>query len=183
MDARFRRSTHAAVLALAALALASCASDDSLPYDFLVEQDPALVETTPLGGEALSQRKAELERAHRDLIHFYATLEGLRHRRERGGLNLFAHFVAAYMGRHLEPMLRNEWQSEHPELMGIDANVRFAQAEVLLMMREPRYLQRVVDEIARRYAGRENMLVDYPIGGQSTLQEALDTLTERKWRG
>jgi hypothetical protein len=44
-------------------------------------------------------------------------------------------------------------------------------------------MQRALDEIQRRYAGRGELLVDYPVGQQSTLAEAIETLTTRKWRG
>ena len=40
-----------------------------------------------------------------------------------------------------------------------------------------------VDEIRRRYEGRAEMMVEYPVGQQSPLGEALEKLTHRKWRG
>ena len=54
------------------------------------------------------------------------------------GLVLFTGFLDAYMGLHLDPMLGSEWQSRHPELMGLDANLRLMKAVVLIQMRSPR---------------------------------------------
>jgi hypothetical protein len=52
-----------------------------------------------------------------------------------------------------------------------------------MQLRSPQRMQRALDEIERRYAGRGDMLVDYPVGEQSTLAEAIENLTTRKWRG
>jgi hypothetical protein len=172
-------------LLLAACAAASylgCAARFEMPDDFDLEP-PTARGSGPLGGEALSQRKQQLERAQRDMVHFHTTLESLHHRRDRNGLVLFSGFLDAYMGRHLEPLLDGKWQSTHPELMALDANLRFARAEVLIQMRAPRRVQDVIDGITERYEGRGSMLVEFPIGGQSTLEQALEILSSRKWRG
>jgi hypothetical protein len=123
-----------------------------------------------------------MQRAQRELVHFHATLESLRHRRDRSGSIQMAGFVDAYMGRYLEPMLAGEWQSRHPELMGIDVNLRLAKAQVLAALHDPRRVQQTIDDVARRYAGRESMLVEYPLGGETTLAEALAAVRQRKWR-
>ncbi len=169
--------------AAASLVGTACAgSRYELPDDFALERG-VVEENAPLGGEALGKRKEELRRAYRDMVHFHATLEALRHRRDRSGFNLFRHFLDAYMGLHLEPLLKSEWQSEHPEVMGLDANLRFVSAGVLIRMRATRRVQDSIDQIAERFAGREDMLVDYPVGSQSTLRDALEKLRDRKWRG
>ena len=42
----------------------------------------------------------------------------------------------------------------------------------------------MLDEIERRYKGRGEMLVGYPIGGESTLREAVTHLRSRSsWKG
>lgn len=182
-SATMRRGERArALIALLALALAACASTREQPLD-LLDRESAAEENTPLGGEALAQRKREMQRAQRDLAHFHATLESLGHRRDRNGSLLFSAFLDAYLGEHLDPLLRGEWQSRHPELLGIDVNLRLAKAAVLVRMRDPRRVQGVIDEIERRFAGRESMLVEYPLGAQNTLGDALRMLRERKWRG
>ena len=174
---------HAVWAALLVAALfVGCASDHRLPPG-LLHEEAREDESTPLGGDALAHRKLEMRRAYRDLIHFHATFEGLFFRKDRNGQVMFSEFVGTYMGTHLDPMLRAEWQSQHPELMGIDANLRFVTAEVLMQMRDPAGAQETIEEIERRFRGRENMLVDYPIGEQSTLSEGLETLRDRKWRG
>jgi hypothetical protein len=160
----------------------SCASAPELPPGLLYEKE-VVEENTPLGGEALSQRKLEMKRAYKDLVHFHVTFESLHQRNDRNGLILFSEFTGTYMGAHLQPLLRNEWQSRHPEVMGLDVNLRFIQAEVLMQMNDPAAVQQVIDEIERRFKGRENMLVDYPIGDQNPLGRAIEVLRDRKWRG
>jgi hypothetical protein len=169
--------------ALAGLVLlAACASSPEIPETFGLEATAA-EESTPLGGEALTLRKNELQRAQRDMGHFAATIETLRQRRDRSGMVLMAQFVDSYMGKHLDPLLNNEWQSNHPELMALDASLRLAKAELMIEMRSPRRVQQVLDDIEQRFSGRKAMLVEYPIGGQTTLEQALALLRQRKWRG
>jgi predicted small lipoprotein YifL len=184
MALRPRIRLAATLAALAAIAtLAGCGSRTPEIPDDLAWEQTAAEESAPLGGAALAQRRQDMQRAANDLIHFHATLESLHHRGDRNGLVLFSGFLDAYMGLHLDPLLRGEWQSKHPELMALDATLRLVKAEVLIQMRAPRRVQQVIDEILTRFEGRENMLVDYPIGSQGTLQEGLRILTERKWRG
>jgi len=163
--------------------LAGCASgpgqSETLSFDGPVE----VQETAPLGGEGLALRKRDLRRAHRDMSHYHATLENLHTRKDRGGLIMFNRYLDAYMHTHLAPILEARWQSRHPELMALDANLRLAQADVLVRMHETRRAQATIDEIRSRFAGRESLLVEYPIGDQTTLQKALTSLEERKWRG
>ena len=174
-----RRRIPLAVLPL----LWACASAPQPPDSFGFDAERATEESSPLGGEALALRKRELGRAHADMGHFLATLEGLRHRRERSGQILFQRFVDAYLGTHLDPLLQHAWQSRHPEVMALDAGLRLAKADVLIQMRETRRAQQVLDDVAARFAGRENMLVESPTGAQTTLGQAIGQLRERKWRG
>ncbi len=177
--------TRTASFALAGLALAGwlgCNTPPEIPDTFGVEETSA-EETTPLGGEALDLRKREMSRAHRDMKHFQVTLRSLHEHSDRNGKILFGQFLDAFIGLHLDPMLRSDWQSNHPELMALDAGLRLAKADVLIQMRQQRRAQQVLDELLLRFEGRENMLVDYPVGGQTTLGQALEMLRQRKWRG
>lgn len=175
MDARtITRSVGAALLAALLL---GCAGPDP------VDLDAVRASETPLGGEALVQRKHDLERAHRDLLDFHATLTSLMDRQDGGSIALFDDFLAAYLAEYLDPLLRSEWQSRHAELAGIDASLRFAKAELLIQMRYPRRVQDTIDDIERRYKGRESLLIDYPVGHQGTLGEGLEILRDRKWKG
>ena len=69
------------------------------------------------------------------------------------------------------------------EVYHADALVRPEDLEIALqrvharsqLARENRYLQNL--------AGRDNMLVEFPIGERGTLGEALELLGKRKWRG
>ena len=179
------RSRGVGLASLAALVLTACIHTDAgLDPDVELGVDPTMAEqSAPLGGEALSQRRLEMRRAHLDLVHFHTTLASLNQRRDRNGQVLFKGFLDAYIGTHVEPMLSGEWQSRHPELTALDANLRFAKAELLIRLRMPRRAQEVMDQIEERFQGREDMLVDYPFGTQRPLGEGLEMLTERKWRG
>jgi len=171
-----------AVGAALALSLAACASAPEVPRDLLAEAE-GVEENTPLGGEALGQRRRDLVRAQGDMVDFQVTLEGMQERKDRSGLILFSGFLDAYLGTYLDPLLRNEWQSRHPELAGVDATLRLVKAELLMHMRDTRRMQETLDEIGRRFAGRGDMLVEYPVGQQATLSKALELLRDRKWRG
>ncbi len=184
MKHRTRLAALVAALALPALAspLSGCASHPEIPDD-LAWGETAAEESAPLGGEALEMMTHEMERSQNDMLHFHTTLRALRARKDRSGFIQLSGFLDAYMGLHVRPLLRSEWQSNHPELMALDANLRFAVAEVFIQLRDPSRAQRTIEEIERRFKGRENMLVEYPIGGQSTLGEALELARNKKWRG
>jgi hypothetical protein len=141
------------------------------------------IEEAPLGGEALLQRKQDLQRAFDDMLAFQLTMSDLINRRDSRGLAAFDDFVAQYVVEHLDPLLVASWQSSHPETMAVDANLRFVKADVLVQMRYPRRVQRVIEDIELRYQGRQGMLVDYPVGEQSALGDALEILKHRKWDG
>jgi hypothetical protein len=180
-----RRILGVGLAAALAADLAGCVavtSRDQLPPE-LQHQASAAEASAPLGGEALSQRKMDMQRAYRDMVHFDKTLTSLNRRRDRKGRVLFRNFLDRYMGIHLEPMLMGEWQSRHPELTALDVNLRLAKAELLIQLRERGRAQSVIDEIAHRYEGREDMLVGYPLGGQSRLGDALEAIESRKWSG
>lgn len=137
----------------------------------------------PLGGAALDQRKHDLGRAYRDMVHIHRTMQSLIDRKDGRALSELDRFVERYIGIHLDPLLSAEWQSSHPELMARDASLRFLEAEVLIQMRYPQKVQLVRDEIERRYMGQNDLLIEYPIGKQGTLQQGLEILAKRKWKG
>ena len=168
------------VLAILALVAAACGGGSHYG-DFEVAD--LVVSETPLGGEALTQRKHEMKRAYGDLVHFHATLESLVDRRDARSIGIFDEFLARYLGTHIVPLLRAEWTSTHPELASLDASLRFAEAEVLIQMRYPRRVQMVIDELERRFEGRADLLVRYPLAGQGTLGAGLERLRDRKWSG
>ena len=64
-----------ALLGLLALGLASCLAN---PVRLAPIEVTGIESTAPLTGEALEQRKREMQRASRDLAHFGATLASLR---------------------------------------------------------------------------------------------------------
>jgi hypothetical protein len=178
-----RSRTLVVSLALALFAL-GCASGPRLPKDVTMEDEatPAPA-SNPLGGISLSQRRMELERAQKDLVHFAATLDSLQLRREQNGLVLFKGFVDEYLGTWVDPMLATDMHSKNPELASLDAGIRLMEAELLTRLRSPGRAQKVIDEIERLYDGRDDMLVDYPVGKKSPMKKALDLLADKKWRG
>ena len=141
----------------------------------------AAEEEAPLGGEALARRRLDLARAWRDLLHFDETMQSLVDRKDSRSVALLDGYLSQYMGQHLDPLLRPRGQSSHPEVMALDANLRFMKAELLAEMRYTRRVQEAIDDIQARFAGRESMLVEYPVGEQRSLGEALELLRDRKW--
>lgn len=136
-----------------------------------------------LGGEALVQRKSELQRALSDMANFHKTLESMHDRRNHGGVNQIRGFLNRYMVTHLNPLLAPTWQSSHPELIVFDATLRFVQAEVLIQLGYSSWCRQVIGEMVERYEGRGNMLVNYPAGTQTTFNEALELLRDYKRNG
>ena len=170
-------------LVLAAALAGACASNDATGTPLDLDATPPKDVNTPLGGVSLSQRRMELVRAQADMVHFMATLDSLQFRRDQNGQVLFKGFVDEYLGTHVDPMLATEMHSKQPELSGLDATIRFLEAEVLTKLRSPARAQNVIDELERLYEGREDMLVDWPIGKKTPLSKAMDLLEDEKWRG
>ena len=141
----------------------------------------AAQEETPLGGEALAQRRMDLDRAWRDLLHFDATMRSLVDRKDSRSVALLDGFLSQYMAEHLDPLLAPTWQSTHPEVMALDANLRFMKAQILADMRYTSRVQKSIDDIEIRFQGRESMLIEYPVGEQRALGDALMLLRESKW--
>ena len=165
-----------AVLGLLALALATClATPGTLEPLEVTRVEP----TAALTGEALEQRKREMQRASRDLAHFGATLASL-HLHPQGPNSRFEEFVLLFLDGHVQPLLVGATASEEPSLTTVEAGLRFVAAEVLIEMGERRRAQRAIDEIQRRFEGRASMLVEYPLGEQSTMLDALRALGERE---
>jgi hypothetical protein len=170
----------AMLIALVIGQLLGCAASMDAQYDL---DAAAAEEEAPLGGEALAQRRMDLGRAWRDLLHFDVTMQSLVDRKDSRSIAQLDDFLAQYMAEHLDPMLRPVWQSSHPELMALDANLRFMKAQILTDMRYTRKVQESIDDIEIRFMGRENMLVEYPVGEQRSLGEALELLRDSKWNG
>ncbi|MGH9885176.1 MAG: hypothetical protein ACREBE_06590 [bacterium] len=169
----------AIVLAVVACAaLGACSTGGSRWVDFGSTEKSA-EEAAPLGGASLDQRREVMTRMYNDLMHFRTSLDDAEERGDRQSAVALGYFVDAYIGMHLDPLLAGEWQSRHPELWGLDADLRLAKADVLVHMRDRGRAEDVLEEIGTRYAGREDMLVHYPVGKQSTLGNAVKILSEK----
>lgn len=173
MTPRCPRATWVWV-ACAGLALGACSSLPSSPAPATEDIDVG----PPLSGEALQQRKSELRRAARDMVHLGATLESLRLHRNGVDRALVDH-VYGFFGEHLDPLLASSTASEDPSLAALAAGAHLLKADVLAEMGERSGVDRVVRDIERRFAGRDSMLVDYPPGSQTTLRKALEFVRER----
>lgn len=170
------RARSAWVVTVLCAALCAC-STSRTPASFGSTEKPA-EEAGPLGGPSLSQRRETMERMHEDLLHFRKSILHASQRGDDAAETQLAYFVGAYIDMHLDPLLAGEWQSRHPELFGLDADLRVAKADVLMRMGERGRANDVLDEVSTRYAGREDMLVHYPVGGQSPLGKAVKLLRE-----
>jgi len=163
---------------IAALSLTfGCASKTFLSKDFGRAEKTA-EEAAPLGGPSLDQRRENMTRMYKDLVHFQISLRDSQVRGDRTTTNALAFFIGSYMNMHLDPMLAGEWQSRHPELWGLDADLRLAKADVLIRMHDTSRASKTIEELAARYKGRDDMLVHYPLGSESPLGKALKLLRE-----
>ena len=173
-----------AALLLAGAALAQgCVSDERIADDWVAKANRREA-SAPLGGEALAQRRLDLDRSYRNLGHFLATLDSLHRRNDRNGQLMFAEFADFYVAKHVLPLLEPEWQSRHPELAQLDVNARFAVVALWTRLGSSSSAGHMLDEIERRYKGRGEMLVGYPIGSESMLRDAVAHLRSRSsWSG
>ncbi len=171
-----RRWQSGTLLGLLALGLASCMAT---PVKLEPIKVTSVESTVALTGEALEQRKREMQRASRDLAHFGATLASLR-LHPQGPNSRFEEFVLLFLDGHVQPLLSGAAASEELALTTLEAGMRFVAAEVLIEMGERRRALRAIDEIQRRFEGRASMLVEYPLGEQSTMLDALRALGERE---
>lgn len=162
--------------ALLAAAL-GCGSKTYLAKDF-GRAEKSAEETAPLGGPSLDQRRENMTRMYKDLVHFRTSLRDSQERGDRTTTNALAFFIGSYMNMHLDPLLDGEWQSRHPELWGLDADLRLAKADVLIRMNDTGRAQKTLDELAARYKGRDDMLVHYPLGSESPLGKAIKLLRD-----
>jgi hypothetical protein len=170
------------LLALAAaLSLPACAAFSGRG-DYYETQERVSEPQRHVAGQALIQTKQRMRRAQRDLIVFQASMESLRRHRSLQDIALFEAFVRTYIAEHVDPLLAQDNRSWHPELLTLDANLRFAKGAVLIEMRDRRRLDRLIRAIATRFDGMESMLVEYPIGTKSTLRDGIRELRRGRWQ-
>lgn len=172
--------THPVVRLVALGLLAAslgCGSKTYLAKDF-GRAEKSAEETAPLGGPSLDQRRENMTRMYKDLVHFRTSLRDSQERGDRTTTNALAFFIGSYMNMHLDPLLDGEWQSRHPELWGLDADLRLAKADVLIRMNDTGRASKTLDELAARYKGRDDMLVHYPLGSESPLGKAIKLLRD-----
>lgn len=171
------RTIHLTLVTVVCTVLAACSNPGYGPRDFGSTEKPA-EEASPTGGGTLDQRRENLARMYKDLVHFRTSLDDAEERGDRPTTIALGYFVDAYIGMHLDPMLAGEWQSRHPELWGMDADLRLSKADVLVRMNEGSRAEEVLVDLDTRYAGRQDMLVHYPVGSQNTLGKAVQLLRE-----
>jgi hypothetical protein len=171
------RNPGALIVTVLCTALVACTAPGYGPTDFGSTEKPA-EEASPTGGGTLDQRRENLTRMYKDLVHFRTSLDDAEERGDRPTAVALGYFVDAYIGMHLDPMLAGEWQSRHPELWGLDADLRLSKADVLVRMNERSRAEDVLAELDTRYAGREDMLVHYPVGSQTPLGKAIALLRD-----
>ncbi|NNL86816.1 MAG: hypothetical protein HKP27_14235 [Myxococcales bacterium] len=175
-------ATRILVALCLAVSLSACWGPNYRVPDNFAEAPKEVVEEEELAlrGDELAQRKLSLERAYSDLEHFHDTLVSLRYRKNRNGTILFVSFLESYMSTYLDPMLANRWQAKHPDMKRLDANVRFAQTELLRQMKDGRRVRRNIKDIKKLFKGSEDLVIDYPYGETHPLGESLVMLRKGK---
>ncbi len=164
-------------LAAALAVTLGCGSKTYLSKDF-AKTEKSAEEASPTGGPTLDQRRENMQRMYKDLVHFRTSLRDAEERGDRTTTNALALFIGSYMEMHLDPLLDGEWQSRHPELWGLDADLRLAKADVLIRLNETTRAKKTIDEVTARYKGRDDMLVHYPLGSESPLGKAIKLLRD-----
>ena len=139
---------------------------------------PPLADGAALSGEGLEQRKREMQRAMRDMVHIGATMESLRLHAGSDD-DLFRDYIDRYLEEQVDPLLSSSTASEDPGLAALGASLHFVKGDLLVEMSERYRVWGVIDEIDDRFEGRDSLIVDYPIGSQTTLRDALEYLRER----
>ena len=168
----------ARALCLAAVALLCACETPMLGRDTVTAREPTVEVAEPLAGEALEQRKLEMRRAYRDLIHFGATVQTLRIRKDRD-LREFQDYLERFRAARVDPLLTGDLASEDPEVSVLDAELRLVMAELMIEVSDYWSAGDVIDEIESRYGKRGSMLLNYPVGQQSTLKDSLEYLRKR----
>lgn len=164
-------------LALAGL-LSGCAHYEPVPLE-----DVELTQSQkPLGGETLAEQHREMERTQDDLMRHLRTLDSMRMRDDEDGLVLFKTFFKGYMKEHVDPMLARGWTSDHPELGGLDASIRFLAIEILSKLDSPHRANAMIDDVKLRFRNRGDLMVDYPPGRRTNVNKALELVEEQYWR-
>ena len=171
---------HTGTLMAIALAgaLGGCASYEPVPLED-VEMSQA---STPLGGETLAEMHRELQRTRDDIARTLKTLDSMLLRDDEDGIQLLKDSFYRYMDDHVEPLLAKDWTSHHPALGGLDAGIRFVAIEVLSKLESPHRAEALIDDVKLRFRGREDLMVDYPIGHRSNVTKALELVEEQYWR-
>ena len=67
------------------------------------------------------------------------------------------------------------------KLEGLDAEMRLLEAELLMRLEHRSDAERVLDEVDRRFAHRSDLVVNYPVGKQSSLTEAVRIARAPRW--
>jgi hypothetical protein len=138
-------------------------------------------ESPEAAGQALIQRRHDLERIHSGLLALRDSVDVIRSRPDPVNRELIGDFAFAYLAMHVDPLLAPGWQSASPALEGLDAEMRLLEAELLMRLEHRSDAERVLDEIERRFAQRSDLVVNYPVGKQSSLTEAVRIARAPRW--
>ncbi len=159
---------------IALLVLPACAGRWT-GSDYLSAQPVSTEPDEQLAGESLEQQKRALRRTHDDLKAIQLTAQSLRRHRNIQGIEAFESFVQPFIADQVRPLLDEEPQW-HPELKLLKANLMFAEAAVWLELRDSGRVSKVTRRIEKALSGEKNMLVEYPLGDESTVEQALRDL-------
>jgi hypothetical protein len=170
--------TAAIGAALAALATTACSTAAIMGRSETTATRPEQEIAGPLSGEALAQRKIEMRRSARDLVHFGATVETMRLRRDRGRGD-FEEFLDRYLADRVDPLFIGSESNDDPELAVLDAELRLMKAELLIETKDFWNAGDIIDSVESRYGERRSMLVRFPVGQQSTIAASISYLRER----
>lgn len=168
----------APIVALAGLFATGCSTVAVMGRSETTATRPDQPVSGPLSGEALAQRKIEMRRSARDLVHFGATVETMRLRRD-SGRDAFEEFLDRFLASRVDPLFEGTESNDDPELAVLDAELRLMKAELLIETKDYWSAGDVIDSVESRHGARRSMLVRFPVGEQSTIAASIEYLRER----
>ena len=148
-----------------------CATNHD-PFETFERTPVAIEGESFLDGETLAQRIHKMRRANSDLRFFHASLDSLRRHERADEVAQLAAFLTRLMDGPVAEVLSDRREGWSPQLTQLDANLLFAQAHIAVDLRDEQRVAALLDEIENRFDGMEQLVVQYPIGNENSLEDA-----------
>ena len=123
-----------------------------------------------------------MRRAHSDMGHLHLAHDRLSRLAKNADREQLETFIRPYLETRVRSLIDTPVdQGWNSELRLLEANLLFAEGALFAAMGDVEDLDLVIGTLSDRYDGYESMLIEYPIGQSSTLENGIDDL--RSMRG